>query len=175
MIFTKSELSGAYSIQIEKQTDERGFFARMWDKKIFEQYGLKSSFVQCNISKSLKKGTVRGFHYQTKPYEEAKLIRCTRGKIFNVIIDLRPTSTTYKKWEGIELSDDNYMMRYIPEGFANGIQALENNSEVFYQVSQYYHPESEKGIRWDDSIFNVKWPLTVTEVSKKDMDWENYE
>jgi len=171
----KTKLKDAYLIELEKLEDERGFFARAWDKKIFEENGLDTNLVQSNISLSKKKGTLRGMHYQKYPYEETKLIRCTRGKIYNVIIDLRPNSETYLKWEGIVLDEEKYILRYIPKGFANGIQTLENNSEIFYQVSQFYTPEAENGIRWDDPIFNIDWPEKISVITKKDLSWANYE
>jgi dTDP-4-dehydrorhamnose 3,5-epimerase len=133
---------------------------------------MTSNSVQCNISYTKIKGTIRGLHYQKKPFEESKLIRCTKGKILDVVIDLRPTSKTYKKYEGFELSENNYKMVYVPEGFAHGFQTLEDNCEVFYQVSQFYSPDYESGIRWNDPIFNIKWPIKVTEISQKDKNWE---
>lgn len=168
MIFKKMNLEGAYVIELEKIEDERGFFARVWDSKIFLENNLNPNMVQCNISRSKIKGTIRGLHYQKKPFEENKLIRCTKGKIFDVLLDLRPTSKTFKKYEGFELSEDNHKMIYVPEGFAHGFQTLENNTEVFYQVSQLYTPNSESGIKWNDPAFEIKWPLDVTEISQKD-------
>ena len=172
MIFTKLELQGAYIIEPEKLEDERGFFARAWDSTIFNSHGLNPKLVQCNISFSKEKGTLRGMHYQTLPYEEAKLIRCTKGKIYDVIVDLRPTSTSYTKWLGVELSVDDYKMIYVPEGFAHGFQTLVNNTEVFYQISQVYNSLHEQGIRWDDPIFNIKWPIATKIISSKDLNWK---
>jgi len=148
------------------------FFARVWDSKKFLENDLNPKIVQCNISQSKLKGTIRGLHYQKNPFEENKLIRCTKGKIFDVLLDLRPTSKTFKKYEGFELSEDNHKMVYVPEGFAHGFQTLENNTEVFYQVSQFYTPNSENGIRWNDPAFKIKWPLDVTEISQKDQNWK---
>ena len=175
MIFTEVNLKGVYLIEIEKIEDERGFFARSWDQKKFEEYGLNSKLVQCNISFNKKKGTIRGMHYQELPYQEPKLVRCTKGRIFDVAIDLRKDSKTYKKWFSVELTEDNYKMFYIPEGFAHGFQTLEDNCEVFYQVSQHYIPAAEKGIRWDDPAFNIKWPLKPMNLSKKDLAWDLYQ
>jgi dTDP-4-dehydrorhamnose 3,5-epimerase len=168
MIFNKTDFKGVFIIDLEKQTDERGFFARTWDMKKFEENGLNSKLVQCNVSFNKKKGTLRGMHYQVAPYEEAKLIRCTRGKIFDAIIDLRPESNTFKQWFGIDISDENYKMLYIPEGFAHGFQTLEDNTEVFYQMSEMYMPDYARGIRYDDGMFDIKWPITPPIISEKD-------
>ena len=169
MIFTELELSGVFSINVEKLIDERGFFARSFDTKIFNDYGLKSNFVQCNISSNIKKGTIRGLHFQTKPYEEAKLVRCTQGKVFEVIVDIRKNSKTFLNSINIELSSENHTMIYVPEGFALGFQTLEDNCELFYQMSQYYMPEYAKGILWNDPKLNISWPLNPTVISKKDL------
>jgi len=174
MIFNHTTLNDAFLIDIEKKEDSRGFFARAWDIKEFQQNGLNTNLMQCNISRSKKKGTIRGMHYQKYPHQEAKLIRCTKGKIYDVIIDLRPNSKSYKKWEGFELSSDNYKLLYVPEGFAHGFQSLEDNTEIFYQVSQFYTPEAEAGIRWDDSTFNISWPLSSYIVSEKDSTWKKF-
>ena len=168
MIFTKSKLDGAYIIEPEKIEDERGFFARTWDNEIFEEKGLNSKLVQCSISFNKTRGTIRGMHYQEAPYEEAKLVSCPRGKIFDIIIDLRTKSKTFKKWDSVELSSENYKMIYIPEGFAHGFQTLEDNSVIQYQISQVYAPEYYRGIRWDDPTFKIQWPLPPTVISKKD-------
>jgi len=172
MKFSKTNLKGVVIIDLEKKEDERGFFARIWDVNKFKDYGLNNLIVQCNISFTKKRGSIRGMHYQLAPYEEAKLIRCTKGRIFDVAIDLRKDSETYKKWFSVELTEDNYKMFYIPEGFAHGFQTLEDNCEVFYQVSQHYIPAAEKGIRWDDPFFKIKWPLEPTIISEKDISWK---
>lgn len=169
MIFTETKIKGAFIIEPEKKEDERGFFARSYDKGIFRERGLNPNVLQCNISFSKLKGTIRGMHYQLSPYQEAKFLRCTRGSIFDVIIDLRSQSSTYKQWIGVELNSQNYKMLYAPEGTAAGFQSLEDNTELFYQVSQTYKPEYERGIRWDDPIFNIRWPLKPTTISKKDL------
>lgn len=168
MIFNKTEFNGVFIIEIEKQIDERGFFARTWDKEKFGEYGLNSKLIQCNVSFNKKKGILRGMHYQIAPYEEAKLIRCTKGKIFDVIIDLRPKSNTYRQWFGIEMSDENYKMLYVPEGFAHGFQTLEDNTEVFYQMSEMHMPDYVRGVRYNDSSFDIKWPITPVIISEKD-------
>ena len=144
MIFIKTKLKGVFIIELEKHEDERGYFARAWCKKEFEVHGLNPNIVQANIAFSMQKGTLRGMHYQIGPYQEAKLVRCIRGAVFDVIIDLRPNSITYCKWLGVELSSENHTMLYVPEGFAHGYQTLENNTEVFYMVSQFYAPNPER-------------------------------
>ncbi len=171
MIFTETKLKGAFTIKLEKHEDERGFFARTWDQKKFEECGLNSKIVQCNISFNKKKGTLRGMHYQISPYEEAKLVHCTKGKIFDVIIDLRSKSETFKEWIGIELCSESHMMFYVPEGFAHGFQTLEDNTEVFYQMSEFYIPEYARGVRWDDPSFQIKWPLKSTIISRNDLSY----
>ena len=174
MIFNETKLKGAYIIEIEKRVDERGFFARTWCKNEFELPGLNSQFVQANMSYNKNRGTLRGMHYQIAPYEETKLVRCTRGAIYDVIIDLRPKSTTYKQWLGVELTAENYKMLYIPENFAHGFQTLTDNTEVIYQVSQFYAPGSEKGVRYNDPAFGIEWPIEVQVISDKDENWPDY-
>lgn len=175
MIFRETELSGAFIIEIEKKNDERGFFARACCADEFSKRGLVSQFVQCNISYNKEKGTIRGMHYQCKPFEETKLIRCTRGAIYDVIIDLRPESPTYRKWFSIELNCTNYLMLYVPNGFAHGFQTLEEHSEVFYQMSEFYHPECARGVRWDDPAINIKWPIHCSNISSKDQSFSMLE
>jgi dTDP-4-dehydrorhamnose 3,5-epimerase len=175
MIFTKIKLKGSYIIEPEKNTDERGFFARSWCQKEFQKYGLNCNLVQCNISYNKNKGTLRGMHYQIEPYPEAKLVRCTQGAIYDVIIDLRQNSSTFKQWFGVELTAKNHTMLYIPEGFAHGFQTLEDDTEVFYQMSQFYHPECERGVRFDDPSFGIKWLLTEDLIiSEKDQNYPNF-
>jgi len=171
MIFAETKLKGAFIIEPERQEDERGFFARTWCQREFETHGLNPRLVQCNISFNKKKGTLRGMHYQIPPHEEAKLVRCTMGAIYDVIIDLRPHSSTFKQWLSIELTADNRRMLYIPEGFAHGFQTLEDDTEVFYQMSEFYHPECARGIRWDDPALKIRWPFSPLIVSNKDLDY----
>jgi dTDP-4-dehydrorhamnose 3,5-epimerase len=174
VIFTETKLPGAYLIDIEKRADQRGFFARGWCQKEFEAHDLIPRVVQTNISLSKRKGTLRGMHYQVAPYAEAKLVRCTRGALYDVIIDLRPDSPTYMQWLGVELSAENYKMLYVPEGFAHGFQTLVDNTEVTYQVSQFYTPEAEGGVRYNDPAFGIEWPLEVQVISDKDQSWPDY-
>lgn len=168
MKFTKLGLEGALLIEPEKISDHRGFFARVWCQNEFKNNKLNSHLVQSNISFNLKEGTVRGLHYQREPYSEAKLVRCTKGAIYDVIVDMREQSTSYTNWEALILTEENYKMLYVPEGFAHGYQTLKDNTEVFYHVSHFYHPKYEMSIRWDDPILGIKWPLTVSAISKKD-------
>jgi dTDP-4-dehydrorhamnose 3,5-epimerase len=146
----------------------RGFFARSFCVEEFQNQGLNPRIMQCNISFNQQKGTIRGMHYQAPPHEEAKLVRCTRGGIFDVVLDLRPGSKTFKKWVGMELSEANRRTLYIPEGLAHGFQTLEDGVEVFYQMSEYFHPESARGVRWDDPAFGIQWPLSDPNLSPKD-------
>ena len=170
MKFTETKLKGAYIVELEKRVDERGFFARSFDREEFKKHGLNPNVVQCNISYNKKKGTTRGMHFQLPPYQEVKYLRCTRGRVYDVIIDLRSKSETYKQWIGVELSAENYKMLYAPEGFAAGVQILEDDTELIYQVSQFYNPEYERGIRWDDQTFKITWPLKPTVMTAKDQD-----
>jgi dTDP-4-dehydrorhamnose 3,5-epimerase len=168
MIFIETKLKGAFIIEPERLEDERGFLARSFCQKEFEEHGLNPRVVQCNVSFNKKKGTFRGMHYQTAPYEEAKLVRCTRGAIYDVALDLRPASPTFKQWIGVELTATNRRMLYIPEGFAHGFQTLQDDTEVFYQVSEFYHPESAKGVRWNDPVFGFVWPDDIRVISDRD-------
>jgi dTDP-4-dehydrorhamnose 3,5-epimerase len=171
MKFIETKLKGAFIIEPEKLEDERGFFARTFCEKEFEDHGLDFKVVQCNISFNRKEGTLRGIHYQASPHEEAKLIRCTRGAIFDVILDLRPDSPTAGDWEAFELRYRDLKMIYIPKGLAHGFQTLEDDTEVFYQMSEFYHAEYARGIRWNDPAFGIKWPLNIKRISKKDMNY----
>lgn len=174
MIFTETKLKGAFIIEPERLHDKRGFFARTWCQQEFAANGLNPRLVQCNISFNPKKGTLRGMHYQVFPYEEAKLIRCVRGAIYDVIIDLRPTSPTLKQHFATVLSAENYNMIYVPGGFAHGFQTLEDNTEVFYQISEFYHPESARGVRWNEPTFGIQWPIEVKLISKRDQEYEGF-
>ncbi len=168
MKFFETNLKGSYIIELEKLEDERGFFTRIWDEEIFQNKELNSKLVQISFSFNKKKGTLRGMHFQEKPFEETKTVRCIKGKIFDVIIDLRSNSKTYKKWISIELNSNDLKMIYIPEGFAHGFQTLEDNTEVMYQMSNWFSPEHAKGIRWNDQEFDIKWPINEPIISKKD-------
>jgi len=168
LIFTETKLKGSYVIESEMVEDERGFFARTFCQEKFKARGLNPRVVQCSISFNKKKGPLRGMHYQVAPYQEAKLVSCVRGAIYDVLIDLRPDSPTYCHWFAGELSAENYKMLCIPEGFAHGFQILENNTVVFYQMSEFYHPESTRGVRWNDPLFGIIWPLEPHCISTRD-------
>ena len=168
MIFTETKLAGAFILELEKRGDHRGFFARTFCAKEFEEHGLRTSFVQANMSKSLEKHTLRGMHYQVDGAEEAKLIRCTKGRILDVIIDIRPDSQTYCEHIAVELTAENFKQLYVPEGFAHGFLTLEEDIEVTYLVSEFYAPGKEKGIRWNDPLFGIDWPIDSPILSEKD-------
>lgn len=174
MKFIETPLHGAYIIEIEAIIDERGSFARSWCQKEFAEHGLNSRIVQCNISFNKKRGTLRGMHFQVEPFAEAKLVRCTRGAIYDVIIDLRENSPSLKKWFAVELNQSNQRMLYIPEGFAHGFQTLEDNTEVFYQMSEFHYPEYSRGIRWNDPLFSIQWPEGERIISKKDQEYPDF-
>ena len=174
MIFSQTKLKGAFIIEPERLEDERGFFARTWCRQEFEAHGLNPNLVQCNISFNKKKGTLRGMHYQAAPYQEAKVVRCTAGAIYDVIIDLRPASATFKQWMAVALTAENCKMLYVPEDFAHGFQTLADNTEVFYQMSEFYHPECARGARWDDPMFGIEWPLPEITLSAKDQTYANF-
>lgn len=175
MLFYETKLKGAFIIDIEPHEDERGFFARSWCKDEFERHGLNARLVQCNISYNKRLGTLRGMHFQVKPFAEAKLVRCTRGAIYDVIIDLRPDSPTFKQWLNVELTEDNHSAIFIPEGIAHGFQTLRDNSEVFYQMSEFFHPECAKGVRWNDIAFGIHWPIASPIISQRDQSYEDFQ
>jgi dTDP-4-dehydrorhamnose 3,5-epimerase len=174
MVFSETRLRGAYVIDLERREDARGFFARSWDTHEFSVRGLNSRVVQCSVSFNARRGTLRGMHYQAKPYEEAKLVRCTRGAAYDVIVDLRADSPTHLQWEAIELTEGNHRMIYVPEGFAHGFQTLEDATELFYQMSQVYHPETARGVRWDDPAFGIRWPAGERIISERDRAYPDF-
>jgi dTDP-4-dehydrorhamnose 3,5-epimerase len=168
LIFQETELKGAFQIEAEELRDERGFFARVWCQQEFAAHGLNPKLAQCSISFNRKKGTLRGMHYQVAPHEEAKLVRCTRGAIHDVIIDLRPESATFKRHYATVLSYANRRMLYIPERFAHGFQTLEDDTEVLYLISDFYAPECARGVRWDDPALGIVWPAGKRIISERD-------
>jgi dTDP-4-dehydrorhamnose 3,5-epimerase len=172
MIFTETKLQGAYQIDFELKPDDRGYFARSFCQHEFGARGLKTAIAQSNVSFNKNKSTLRGMHFQVGPRAEAKLVRCTRGAIYDVIIDLRRGSSTYCSWVSIELNANNHRMLYIPEGFAHGFQTLEDDTEVFYQMFEFYSPEHARGVRWDDPAFGILWPLPDPIISEKDKSYE---
>ncbi len=174
MQFVETKLKGAFIIEIQRLEDERGFFARSWCHREAEPFGLYPQWVQCDISFNKGRGTLRGLHYQSAPYEETKLVRCTRGAIYDAIIDLRPDSSTFKQSIGVELSAENRRMLYIPGGFAHGFLTLEDNTEVFYQMSEFYAPQSARGVRWNDPAFGIQWPIGVSSMTERDRNYPDF-
>jgi dTDP-4-dehydrorhamnose 3,5-epimerase len=175
VIFTESPLAGAFVIDMERREDERGFFARTWCKQELEKQGLVSDLHQINVSYNHRKATIRGMHYQVMPYREVKIFRCGRGAIWDVIIDLRPSSPTFLKWFAVELTAENRRQLYVPKDFAHGYQTLVDDTEVYYSVSELYAPESERGIRWNDPHFAIRWPMTAEPtLSLKDRTWPDF-
>ncbi len=175
MIFHETRLAGVLEIHLELNCDERGFFARTWCEREFKSHGLNPTVAQCNTSFNVKKGTLRGVHLQAEPHEEAKVVRCTSGAIYDVVLDLRSVSPTFKKWIGVTLTAANRHMLYIPEGCAHGFLTLEDNTEVFYQMSEFYHPESARGVRWNDSAFQIAWPEKVEVISERDRTYPDFD
>lgn len=169
MIFTETKLPGAFLVELEPLQDDRGHFARSFCRKEFESRGLRTEVAQCNVSFNRKKGTLRGMHFQRAPKEEAKLVRCTRGAIFDVIVDLRPGSPTRCRWTSVELREDDSRMLYVPEGFAHGFQTLSDDSEVFYTMFEYFSPEHAAGVPWNDPAFGIEWPYGDPIVSPRDL------
>ena len=174
MILVETRLKGAHIIEPEKREDERGFFARSWCEKEFAEHGLNPHTVQCNISFNKKKGTLRGMHYQVEPCAEAKLVRCTQGAIYDVIIDLRPGSPTFRQHIAEVLTAKNHKMLYVPEGFAHGFQALEDETEVFYQMSGFYAPQFSRGVRWNDPAFGIEWPIGEPIILERDATYPDF-
>ncbi|MGA9465829.1 MAG: dTDP-4-dehydrorhamnose 3,5-epimerase [Terracidiphilus sp.] len=175
MIFHETDLAGVVVVEMQLLCDERGFFARSWCEREFRDHGLNSELVQCSISFNQAKGTLRGVHYQAAPNPEAKLVRCTRGSLYDVALDLRPDSSTYLKWTAAELSAENHRALYIPEGCAHGFLTLEDQTEVLYQMSEFYYPEAARGLRWDDPAFGIEWPGRVEVISERDRSYPDFE
>jgi dTDP-4-dehydrorhamnose 3,5-epimerase len=174
MIFTETSLKGAYLIDLERKGDARGFFARVFCQREFSQHGLSAEFMQVNNSLSPVKGTLRGMHYQLPPRAETKIVRCIRGAFWDVILDLREGSQTFGQWFGAELSAENRRMMYVPKGFAHGFITLTDDAEAFYLVDEFYSPEHERGIRWDDPTFAIQWPSPWVVLSDKDRGWPDF-
>ncbi len=174
MIFRQSHLEGAFVIEPERLEDERGFFARIWCNREFQSHGLNSNLAQASISFNREKGTLRGMHYQAHPHEEAKLVRCTAGAIYDVIIDLRSESPTFRQWDAVELSGSNHLMLYIPEGFAHGFLTLAGETEVEYHISEFYAPDCGRGVRWNDPAFAIRWPMEPKIISPRDSGYPDF-
>jgi dTDP-4-dehydrorhamnose 3,5-epimerase len=176
MRFVPTRLGGAYVVELELHEDERGFFARSWCRDELVEHGLNGDLAQCSISRNLRAGTLRGLHFQLPPHEEAKLVRCVRGGIFDVIVDLRPESPTRTEWFGVELDAERGTALYVPEGFAHGFQTLVDDTDVYYSISTPYAPGSAAGVRWDDPAFGIVWPEAATRViSARDRGWPDFE
>lgn len=174
MIFTETRLANAFVIDPEPYADERGLFARTFCAREFAEHGLDTTPVQCNVSLNRGRGTMRGMHWQAAPHEEAKLVRCTHGAIHDVIVDLRPDSATFGEHVGVELTAGNRRMLYVPEGFAHGFLTLEDDTEVFYQMSAFYEPDAARGLRYDDPALGIRWPAEVRVVSERDRSWPDW-
>ncbi len=174
MIFTSTQLEGVLLIDIEPREDERGFFARTWCRKELAAQGLDTNIAQESLSYNRSRGTVRGLHFQLPPHEENKIVRCIRGAIFDVVVDLRASSCSYLQWQGFELTAENRRALCIPKGFAHGFQTLDDHCEVAYQISAFYAPEAAAGYRYDDVAFGIAWPLAVTIISERDLTWPNF-
>jgi dTDP-4-dehydrorhamnose 3,5-epimerase len=168
MRFVPTALSGAIVVEQERHADERGFFARTWCAEEFARHGLEAALTQCSVSFNHRRGTVRGLHYQAPPYAETKLVRCTRGAVYDVAVDLRPDSPTFRGWIGVELTEDDGRALYVPRGFGHGFYALSDRAEVTYQISAPYHPEAGRGVRWDDPFHGIRWPGSVEVLSRRD-------
>jgi dTDP-4-dehydrorhamnose 3,5-epimerase len=175
VIFTETRLKGAFILELERREDDRGFFARSWCRKEFESHNLNPVIAQCNVSFNRLKGTLRGMHYAAPPFDEAKLVRCTAGVVYDVIIDLRRESPTYKQHIGEMLSAVNHKMLYVPEGFAHGFQTLEDNTEVFYQMSQFYSPGHSRGVRYNDPAFGIEWMISDPVILDRDRDYPDFD
>jgi dTDP-4-dehydrorhamnose 3,5-epimerase len=175
--FLETDLLGAYVLELEELRDERGFFARIWCEEELAMRGLTATLAQCSISRNTKAGTLRGMHFQRAPHEEAKLVRCTRGSIYDVIVDLRPGSRTRGRWAGVELDAVSGRSLYVPEGFAHGFQTLEDDTDVLYMISTPYAPEAAAGVRWDDPVFGIEWPepSSARTVTERDRTWPDFE
>jgi len=174
MIFTETKLKGAFIIDIKPFEDERGFFSRAYCANEFAEHGLTTRVAQANISFNHSKGTLRGMHYQIPPHGEVKIVRCTRGALYDAIVDMRPDSETYLQWIGVELTEQNHRMLYVPENFAHGFITLADNTEATYQVSEFYTPGAERGLRWNDPAIGIEWPLEPVVISEKDQSWDDY-
>jgi len=171
MKFRRTGFEGLFVVELERLADSRGFFARSWCAREFADHGLEIAVAQCNISYNEKRGTLRGLHFQQPPHEETKIVRCTRGAIFDVIVDLRPQSPSYLRWQGFELTAENRKALYVPKGFAHGFQTLADNAEIVYQISEFYAPNSAGGYRFDDAAIGIAWPVPVTLISERDLSW----
>jgi len=175
MMFRGTKIPGVFEISLELKRDDRGFFARSWCQKEFEDHGLEPKLVQCNISLNTRKGTLRGMHYQAPPFPETKLVRCTQGAVYDVVLDLRPQSPTCREWIAVTLTAENRNMVYVPKGCAHGFLTLQDDTEVFYQMSEFYDANSARGVRWNDPAFRMVWPEKVEVISERDRIYPDFE
>jgi dTDP-4-dehydrorhamnose 3,5-epimerase len=175
VIFHETELPGVFEICLDRKVDERGFFARTWCRNEFQDFGLNPALAQCSLSFNRRSGTLRGMHYQAEPSQEAKLVRCTRGSLYDVALDLRPGSPAFRRWTAATLTAGQGNMLYIPEGCAHGFLTLEDETEVFYQISEFYNPEAARGVRWNDPAFQIAWPAAVQVISDRDRTYPDFE
>ena len=175
MLFRETKLAGVFEIHIEPRTDERGFFARTWCQKEFSDHGLNSKLVQSSVSFNRQRGTLRGVHYQAAPFAETKVVRCTSGAIYDVVLDLREQSPTFKQWFATILNAENRHSVYVPEGCAHGFLTLKEDSEVLYQMSEFHHPDAARGVRWNDPAFQIAWPEPVEVISERDRTYPDFE
>jgi dTDP-4-dehydrorhamnose 3,5-epimerase len=175
MIFEPAHINGVWTVEPERLEDERGFFARIWDTEVFGRHGLNPRLVQCSVSHNRLRGTLRGMHYQAAPREEAKLVRCTAGAIFDVAVDLRPDSETYLGWFGVELSAENRLALYVPEGCAHGFLTLTDDCEVLYLISEFWASDASRGVRWNDPAFGIRWPGKVAVINERDRTYPDFE
>jgi dTDP-4-dehydrorhamnose 3,5-epimerase len=174
MTFQETKLRGVFEIDLELRCDERGFFARSWCQQEFEKQGLNPNLAQCSVSFNVKKGTLRGMHFQATPSPETKVVRCTMGAIYDVVVDLRSESPTFRHWIGVVLTPQNRHMIYVPEGCAHGFMTLQDESEIFYQISEFFAPELSRGVRWDDPAFGIAWPEKVEVISERDRTYPDF-
>ncbi len=175
MLFQAAPLAGVFTVELERLEDDRGFFARAVCEREFSQHGLVTRWVQCNLSSNLKRGTLRGMHFQRDPHPEIKLVRCIKGSVYDVVIDLRSDSPTHRQWFGVELSSLNGRALYIPAGIAHGFQTLEDNTELYYHMGEFYHPSLADGVRWNDPTFAIRWPIPDPILSTKDREYGDYQ
>jgi dTDP-4-dehydrorhamnose 3,5-epimerase len=175
MRFLETAVTGAWMIEPERNEDDRGFFARTWDASVFAERGLNAAFTQSSVSYNRRRGTLRGLHYQVAPHEEAKLVRCTAGAVFDVAVDIRPTSESFRQWFGVELSAESRLGLYVPEGCAHGFLTLTDDSEVAYQISESWAPEAGRGVRWNDPAFGIEWPEDVVVINERDRTYSDFE
>lgn len=175
MRIIQTPIAGAFLVELEPIADDRGFFARIWCADEMRRHGLEVAVAQCSLSRNRRRGTLRGMHFQAPPHEETKIVRCPRGAVFHVVLDLRPASPSYRRWHGVELTESNQRALYVPAGVAHGFQTLAEDSDIQYQMSEFHHPESARGVRWNDPLFGIKWPISDPLMSDRDRNYPGFE